>query len=553
MKRFHVYCSKCRYYYAFEILISILLTVAMIFTSTILGRLTEQLSGLTGSELGRGAILVVVAFLLQELLDTGYQLLSNRIDCYTYSDIQRRILRKILRLPSDHPCLKKSSDLYTLMNRDGEEYTEFLSKTVPTIIFQTVRLLLTLIFITMVDRRISFIYMAATVFSLLLQFFISRSMEKASYELKKSQSELNGKLKDVLENRMVIKVWGCFDWIRDHWRQQESTCIKVNILMSVQTMPLSLAGIVCGIFPVLILCLVGLYLIPMGLISVSAFMTVFYLCQNILPDQLHYADLWRDAARVKPSKRRLFDFFEETEKDVPVKTISLKAGEKQQNGTILLEHVWYRYPESENWVLEDVSLRIEEGKKVAIAGPSGCGKSTLLKLVGGLIVPQKGTIRAFQAVYEAQSPFLFTDTIKQNILYSCDKNDAFFKQACEVGYLNEFVLELEKGYETEIQEDGAEFSGGQRQRIALSRTLNSRKKILLLDEVFSALDPLLAGQIMVNLVEQYPDTTMVFGLHQKELMPLMDEVYLFGQGKLVDHGSYEELCRRNISFSEAFR
>lgn len=162
------------------VLVSILLTGAIILASNVLGELTEKLSGFGADGAGRLLILAAGAFLLQELLDAVYQLLKSQIECYTFGNIQKKLLHQILYLSPDHPEMKNSSGLYTLMVRHAGGYTGFLSDTVPNIIFQTIRLVLVLVYIALVDWRSTVVYVAAILVSMTIQFFISRIMEKAS-------------------------------------------------------------------------------------------------------------------------------------------------------------------------------------------------------------------------------------------------------------------------------------------------------------------------------------------------------------------------------------
>ena len=543
MKKIFFYFKKCGFYYKIILLTSVLLTGATILSSALLGDFTDHMTQLSNAEIGKLLILVVAAFLFQELLDISYMMIRNKIEIYTYANVQKKILHQILYLPFDHPKLKNSSDLYTMTSRYSEDFTKFLSETVPDILFQTIRMVLSLTFIALISWKITLIYLGALAVSLLVQFAVSKVMKKASYEVKKSEADLNIKMRDILSNHTLIKVWGCFDWVEDSWKDQENSYIKANLRMNFRTMPLSIIGILGGIFPILCLCLAGLYLIPNEMIEISSFMTIFYLCQTIMPDQLHYADLWIAAVKAKPSKDQLCSFFEEkTEKD------NSENANKSKSGEIILEQVCYRYPKGENWAIENISMRIENGKKVAFVGASGSGKSTLMKVMAGLIMPQKGNIHGTKGIYGDQFPFLFTNTLQQNILYSHEQKDEKFVMACQNSQLDEFVSSLEQGYQTMITENGEHFSGGQRHRIALARSLNSRQEVLLLDEVFSALDPKLAQKIMKQLIISYPNTTMIFGLHQKELFSFMDEIYIFDHGHILDHGTYDELCEKSSVF-----
>ena len=254
-----------------------------------------------------------------------------------------------------------------------------------------------------------------------------------------------------------------------------------------------------------------------------------------MPEQLHYVDLWMEVMKIIPSQKRLLTFLDTT--------IAKQEICETENKGIILNHIKYKYPNMKEWVISDVSIKIAPGKKVAFIGKSGGGKSTLLKIISGLLKPQEGTVEVPEFAYESQYPFLFTDTILQNILYSHECNDPEFQKACKTSELLPILTQLDNGIETMIRENGKSLSGGQRQRIALARTLNSRKSIMLFDETFSALDVNIAKKIVENMMAGYHDTTMIFCLHQKELLPHMDEIYVIENGKIMEQGSYEKLCK----------
>lgn len=109
-----------------------------------------------------------------------------------------------------------------------------------------------------------------------------------------------------------------------------------------------------------------------------------------------------------------------------------------------------------------------------------------------------------------------------------------------------FTSELTLGLDTLINGQTKQFSGGQLQRLALARTLNAASDAILLDEAVSALDAQTAKKVVSGILNNYSSASLIMVLHQPELLPLMDEIYVFSRGRITAHGSYSQLCRQNI-------
>lgn len=223
-------------------------------------------------------------------------------------------------------------------------------------------------------------------------------------------------------------------------------------------------------------------------------------------------------------------------------------------GTVRFENVSYSH--GERPALEDVSLVIPELRITAVIGPSGSGKSTFADLLSGLILPQQGRIVIGATVlqpaatrqwrdelaYMPQEPFLFHDTIAANMRFaSPSASDKDIWHALEAADAAGFVSQLPDGLETLAGQSGAFLSGGQRQRIALARALLSRPRLLILDEVTSALDWESQASITRSLARLKGRITIVMIAHRPSLVASADWVVALERGSVVQMGPFSEL------------
>jgi ABC-type bacteriocin/lantibiotic exporter with double-glycine peptidase domain len=224
------------------------------------------------------------------------------------------------------------------------------------------------------------------------------------------------------------------------------------------------------------------------------------------------------------------------------------------SGRIQAEHVSFRYNRLAPLVVNDVSLEIAPGQKVAIVGRSGSGKSTLAHLLLGLYAPEDGRIRydgVDLATLEArsvrrqigivtQNAYLFGSTIRENIALTDPRlpREAV-ERAARLACIHDDISALPLGYETLLTDGGASLSGGQRQRIALARALVHRPRILLLDEASSALDAITERQVYANLAEL--DCTAILIAHRLSTIANADLIVVLDEGRVVECGTHTEL------------
>jgi ABC-type multidrug transport system fused ATPase/permease subunit len=232
---------------------------------------------------------------------------------------------------------------------------------------------------------------------------------------------------------------------------------------------------------------------------------------------------------------------------------------------VRLEDVSFNYQGSDTQTLVEINLEVLEGETIAIVGPSGAGKSTLVDIILGILNPQKGLVSiagldSQSAIkrwpgaisYLPQDVFLTVGTIQSNIAFGFDEayfNSEYFERAIRVAQLESILKSLPLGSLTTVSDRGENFSGGQRQRIGIARALYTNPKLIVLDEVTSALDSDTENAFTDALNEIKGKITVIMIAHRLSSVIQADRIYYMESGKIVASGTFEELKRSNVNFA----
>ncbi len=238
------------------------------------------------------------------------------------------------------------------------------------------------------------------------------------------------------------------------------------------------------------------------------------------------------------------------------------------HGDIEFKNVWFKYPDGEQWILEDFSLKIPAGANVALVGETGAGKSTLVNLVSRFYEPTEGQVLIdgvgarrrsqlwlhSQLGYVLQNPHLFSGTVMENIRYGrLDATDEEVYEAARLVSADLVVAKLENGYETEVGEGGDRLSTGEKQLISFARAVLANPPIFVLDEATSSIDTE-TEQLIQNAISHILEgRTSFLVAHRLSTIRHADIILVVRDGRIIERGSHSELMAQKGYYYELYR
>lgn len=274
-----------------------------------------------------------------------------------------------------------------------------------------------------------------------------------------------------------------------------------------------------------------------------------------------YSDIVKYKARVMNSEELTKDFRDEN-------FANHVLPESWQHLSVGNLNFSYHNENNGNLHLEDVSLSLKRGSRVAFVGESGSGKTTLLKVMRDLYHPRslrltvddKEVLDGFRGISRAialvpQNPEIFATTILENITLGADYDLEFVRHFTDMACFTDVVEDLPKKFDSSIKEKGVNLSGGQQQRLALARGLLAchDKDIVLLDEPTSSLDTGTEMKVYRNIFREFQDKTIISSIHRLHLLPLFHCIYMFSDGQIIASGNLGELLTQCPKFQELWK
>jgi subfamily B ATP-binding cassette protein HlyB/CyaB len=503
------------------------------------------------------ATVLVFETLLSALRTWLFAHTTNRID----AELSAALFRHLVALPLSYFEARRVGDSVARV-RELENIRNFLTSNSVTVVID--------LFFTIVFFVVMYLYspMLTLIVALTVPLYaaisvvVTPSLRAGLNEKFKRGAENQAFLVETVTGIGTLKAMAVEPRMRDRWEKQFAGYTKTGFGVTVlATWGGHAIQLVSKLTTVAILYF-GAKAVIAGDLSVGGLVAFNMLSGRVAQPILRLSQLWQDFQQVRISVDRLGDILNappEPEHNPNRASLPPIAG------AINFDKVRFRYRADAPEALRGVSLQIEPGEMLGIVGPSGSGKSTLTKLVQRLYVPEQGRVLVDgtdlalvdpawlrrQVGVVLQENILFNRSVRENIALS---NPTMPMErviaAAELAGAHEFVLTLSHGYDTMIEERGANLSGGQRQRLAIARALITDPRILILDEATSALDAESEEIIQGNLARIATGRTVLIIAHRLSAVRACNRIITIETGEVTEIGTHDELLRAGGRYAQ---
>ena len=519
---------------------------------------------LVGGEMARYTIMVNVGIwigLLTIHLPANYLYMKYRarVTRQTEAALRGALVRKLQELSIPYHTQAQSGRLQSKIIRDVEAIETLSSQLFINVMNITMNMVI-MIGVTAAKNRtiLLFFVLVAPIASLTMVAF-RKKISKENRAFRVEMENTSAKVMEMVEMVPVTRAHALEEVERERMAKQlEETAEKGYRLDMVQANFGAVGWVVFQVFQALCLGFTG-YLALKGKILVgditfyqTSFTTVvnqFTALINLLPVLTKGLESVKSVGEVLSC--------DDVEHNDGKEELTSLTGEYE------FRNVSFSYPDTEEDVLKDLSMRVKQGETVAIVGESGSGKTTMLNLLIGFMLPKGGqllvdgkditginlkTYRRFLSVVP-QMPLLFTGTLRDNITYGMEGvTEERLQEAVKAANLADMVSKMPQGLDTMLEEHGANLSGGQRQRIAIARAIIRDPQVILLDEATSALDVISEKEIQEALQRLQKDRTTFIVAHRLSTVKNADRIAVLSAGRIVEEGSYTELMEKKGIF-----
>ena len=493
--------------------------------------------------------LIIAGFWLGRILFHALSTATSHVATFTVlGEIRKRCMEKLTRMPLGAVIAESSGALKnTLIERiDSIETT--LAHIVPEFTANLLVPVVILVYIFTIDWRMGLASLATIPLGMSCYIFMMAGSQKFYERTVTATKALNDTAVEYIGGIQVIKVFGKTKSSYDRFVHDAYEAAHSFIdWMRSSIFPFTFAMVIMPATMVSVLPIGGI-LVRNGSLTAQAFVTIIILSVGMITPLItlmSYSDDFRTMGTIFGEVRAIL---EAPEMERPTE------GKAPEENSLKLNDIHFSYQEKE--ILHGIDMDIPEGSFVALVGPSGSGKSTIARLIASLWDVGSGKIllggRDIREIPEeaysdriafvSQDNYLFNLTVRENIrLGRAGATDAEVEKAAKDSGCHEFIMKLEKGYDTLVGSSGGHLSGGERQRISIARAMLKAAPIVILDEATAYTDPENEAVIQRSVSKLTEGKTLIVIAHRLSTITGADRIYVIKDGKVADSGTHEEL------------
>ena len=494
----------------------------------------------------------------------GISTILAHISAYTILEgIRLKIADRLMKAPLGEVMGRRIGYLKNIIMDKVEDLEPPLAHMIPELTSNLLLPVAIFIWMLVIDWRMGLAVLIAPVLAMIPMFFLMRNYNSQYAAYMEANNHVNSIIIEYVEGIEVVKAFNqstssyekfvnavqsfkefTLAWFKSTWK-------SMNLMMAI--MPTTLLGVLP----------VGLLLVQNGSISPAELAMGIILSLSIVGPLMKATTFINEAKSMEYAVEAANELL-----NLPVLPDSGKIVSIPRND-IVLEHVTFSYDGSEqNEVLHDVNLELPEGSFTALVGPSGGGKSTIARLIarfwdvtgGNITIGGKNikelSIRQLSELvsFVTQDNFLFNCSLKENIrLGNPNATDEEVYAAAKAACCDEFIVRLDKGYDTPAGDAGKRLSGGEKQRIAIARAILKNAPIVILDAATAITDPQNEEKIQTSIMALSKGKTLLVIAHRLSTIQNADQIVVLKKGRIVDCGKQEELLKRCPLYADMWK
>lgn len=490
-------------------------------------------------------------------------LCTNRITYHTVQDIRVDVFNKLSEIPLAAIDRNPHGDVISRMVNDVDQISDGLLQGFAQFFTGIITILGTLLFMLRVNYKITLVVVLVTPLSLFVAAFIA----KRAFLLFKEQSETRGELSAFVEehlgNQKLVKAFSYEEHSKEQFSEINERLHKCGILSqfySSITNPSTrfVNGIVYAAVGI-----TGALSVISGGLSVGQLSTFLLYANQYTKPFNEITGVLTELQSAFASARRVFGLLDEPSEPSDKGKLELS----DCDGTVALKDVNFSY-KKEIPLIENLSISVKPGQRVAIVGPTGCGKTTIINLImrfydvdsGEISVsgyPIKELTRASlrrQYGMVLQDTWLFSGTVRDNIAYGKkDATDEEITSAAKSAFAHGFISRLPRGYNTVISGDGGNISGGERQLLCIARIMLANPPMLILDEATSSIDTRTELLIQKAFGVMMEGRTSFVVAHRLSTIKEADMILVMDKGHIIEQGGHEQLLQKDGFYAKLYK
>lgn len=556
LKRAFVYMKKYRKKMILAFFLSVIAAVSGLMGPTITRyAIDKTIPNKNVKQLVLLSALLVMTFVISVIFSNIRSRIMTRVGQDIIYDIRKDLFAHLQKLPFQYYDDRPHGKILIRVVNYVNSVSDMLSNGVINVILEILNMVFILIYMLLTDVRLTLVVLSGLPLFAIVMFSIKKHQRRAWQDNSNKSSNMNAYLQENIMGARVTQIFvreeenaGIFDRLSKKYRKSWMRAVIFSNLVWPSTDVISTL-VRAAIFGV------GLLVLTPAAVSLGTIAAMTSYASQFWQPIMNLSNLFNNFINNIAYLERIFETLDE-----PVGIDDKEGARKMKDitGNIKFDDVTFAYEEGKN-VLENVSFDVKAGESIALVGPTGAGKSTIVSLLsrfydlnGGKITIDGEDISEVtlnslrtQMGIMLQDSFIFSGTIADNIRYGrLDATDEEIIKACKTVCADEFISQMENGYQTEVNERGSTLSGGQKQLIAFARTLLSDPKILVLDEATSSIDAKTERLLQQGLNELLKGRTSFIIAHRLSTIKNCDRIMFINNKGITECGSHEELLAR---------